>query len=61
MRYTHKNPDGKTYRLWLERAGDFECKNQGGEIFVSGELIDKLGRLEDQEEEKEKRRLPLHR
>ena len=55
MRYTHKNPDGKTYRIWMDQAGDFNLKSQGGELFASGDMVNKLGRLEDQEEKKEKR------
>lgn len=56
MRYTHKNPDGQTYRIWMDHAGDFALKSQGGELFASGDLVDKLGRLEDHEEQKEKGR-----
>lgn len=40
----------------MDHAGDFALKSQGGELFTSGDLVDKLGRLEDQEEQKEKGR-----
>lgn len=54
-RFTRKNPDGKTYRLWMDQAGEFSMKSQGGAVFAFGDLVDKLGRLEDQEERKAKK------
>lgn len=54
-RFTRKNPDGKTYRLWMDQAGDFSMKSQGGSVFAFGDLVDKLGQLEDQEEKKIKK------
>lgn len=54
MRYTRKNPDGKTYRVWMDHAGDFQIKTQGEELFAFGDMIDALGRLEDREEAQEK-------
>lgn len=42
--------------IWMDHAGEFALKSQGGELFASGDLVDKLGRLEDQEQQKEKGR-----
>lgn len=51
-RFTRKNPDGKTYRMWLEIAETLRIEAQGGGVFVYGPAIDRLGKLEDSEEEK---------
>lgn len=51
-RITRRNPDGKTYRIWLDHAGEFTIKTQGGTLYAYGDLVNKLGRLEDQEEQR---------
>lgn len=54
-RFTHKNPDGKTYRAWMDHAGTFRLETQQpGGIFAFGEMIDRLGELEDMIEHMEK-------
>lgn len=53
-RMTRKNPQGMGYRVWLDHAGSFRIESQGGELFLLGDLADKLGRLEDQEEKHKK-------
>lgn len=53
-RLTVKNPDG-TYRIWMERAGTFRLESQMDSVFAYGDLINKLGRYEDQDEEKHKK------
>lgn len=52
-RLTVKNPDG-TYRIWMDQAGSFRLESQMNSIFAYGDLVNKLGRYEDQDEEKEK-------
>lgn len=47
-RMTRRNPDG-TYRIWMDQAGDFQMKTQGGEVYAFGDLVNKLGKYEDQE------------
>lgn len=49
-----KNPDG-TYRIWMDRAGTFRLEAQMNSIFVYGDLVNKLGWYEDQDEEKHKK------
>ena len=51
---TVKNPDG-TYRIWMERAGTFRLESQMDSVFAYGDLVNKLGRYEDQDEEKHKK------
>lgn len=53
-RLTVKNPDG-TYRIWMERAGTFRLESQMDSVFAYGDLVNKLGRYEDQDEEKHKK------
>lgn len=53
-RLTVKNPDG-TYRIWMDRAGTFRLEAQMNSIFAYGDLVNKLGRYEDQDEEKHKK------
>ena len=53
-RYTRRNADGKTYRIWMDYAGEFGLKSQGGELYAFGDIVDKLGRLEDSREMAEK-------
>lgn len=53
-RFTHRNPDG-SYRVWMDQAGEFRMQPQGGELFCFGDLINRLGELEDQEEKKAKK------
>ena len=55
-RLTVKNPDG-TYRIWMERAGTFRLESQMDSVFAYGDLVNKLGRYEDQDEEKHKKEL----
>lgn len=58
-RLTVKNPDG-TYRIWMERAGTFRLESQMDSVFAYGDLVNKLGRYEDQDEERHKKQL-LHK
>ena len=53
-RLTVKNPDG-TYRIWMERAGTFRLESQMDSVFAYGDLVNKLGRYEDQDEERHKK------
>ena len=53
-RLTVKNPDG-TYRIWMDHAGTFRMESQMGAVFSYGDLVNKLGQYEDQEEEKHKK------
>lgn len=55
-RMTRKNPQGIGYRVWLDHAGSFRIESQGGELFLLGDLADKLGYLEDEEEKRRKKR-----
>lgn len=50
MRYTLKNPNGGGYRIWMTKAGEFRLVSQHGDVFAFGDLVDKLGKLEDEEE-----------
>lgn len=50
QRMTRLNPDGKTYRAWADQIGTFRMESQGGEVFLFGDLINKLGEMEDREE-----------
>ena len=47
QRYTHKKPDGKTYRVPAEKLGEFRMLQVGGSIALYGDLINRLGRYED--------------
>ena len=52
-RFTSPNPGvgGRgTYRIWMDRAGDFELKAQCGGMFAFGDLVNRLGELEDMAE-----------
>ncbi|MCQ2509378.1 MAG: hypothetical protein MJ116_02800 [Lachnospiraceae bacterium] len=54
-RYTRRNHDGvgggaRSYRIPLSQIDGFEVKNQGGEPAAFGELINHLGKLEDEAE-----------
>ena len=55
-RMTRKNPQGIGYRVWLDHAGSFRIESQGGELFLLGDLADQLGYLEDEEENRRKKR-----
>ena len=55
-RMTRKNPQGMGYRVWLDHAGSFRIESQGGELFLLGDLADKLGYLEDEEKKRRKKR-----
>ena len=46
MRYTHRNPDGVTYRAPVERLGEFRILQVGGSMALFGDIIDRLGRYE---------------
>lgn len=46
MRYTHRNPDGETFRAPVERLGEFRMLQVGGSIAIFGDMIDRLGRYE---------------
>ena len=51
-RFTKKNPvshpsQKQTYRVPIERAGEFAIKTFGRFTDISGELVDKLGAYED--------------
>ena len=46
MRYTHRNPDGATFRAPVERLGEFRMLQVGGSIAIFGDMIDRLGRYE---------------
>lgn len=55
-RYTMKNPGGrKTYRIWMDKAGDNSFQSQGNGLFMFGDIVNRLGELEDMFEESEKR------
>lgn len=54
-RLTRRNPNGKGYRILMDFAGSFRIESQGGVCVAFGDLVDKLGRLEDQEESKTKK------
>lgn len=46
-RLTRKNPNVNTYRLPLMTNSGFRAENQGGQLTLFGDLVDKLGRYED--------------
>lgn len=49
-RYTSQNAGTspkKTYRVWMDQAGEFRMDTQGGEVFAFGDMINRLGELED--------------
>ena len=46
MKYTHRNPDGETFRAPVERLGEFRMLQVGGSIAIFGDMIDRLGRYE---------------
>lgn len=52
-RMTLKNPGGSfehtTYRMRADKA-NFRLEVQGGEMWMFGDLVNQLGRLEDEEE-----------
>ena len=55
-RYTRKNIGSSphvSYRVWLDHAGEFRIDRQGGEAFMFGDMINRLGELEDLAEELE--------
>lgn len=54
-RLTRRNPNGKGYRIPMEFAGSFRIESQGGVCVAFGDLVDKLGKLEDQEEARAKK------
>lgn len=53
-RLTVKNPDG-TYRIWMDHAGSFRMESQMGAVYAFGDLVNKLGKYEDQDDEKHKK------
>lgn len=46
-RYTHKNPDGHTFRAPVERLGEFRVLQSGLSIAIFGDLVDRLGEYEE--------------
>lgn len=46
MKFTQRNPDGKTFRAPAERLGEFRMLQVGGSIALYGDVIDRLGRYE---------------
>lgn len=54
-RLTRRNPNGRGYRIPMEFAGEFHIDNNGSTCVAFGDLVDKLGRLEDQEESRTKK------
>ena len=51
-RYTLQNPGTRpgekaTYRVWMDRAGENSFKTQGHELYMFGDLANRLGELED--------------
>lgn len=46
-RFTHINPNGQTYRVPVERIGEFRIDQCGSSIAMFGDMVDKLGRYED--------------
>ena len=46
MRYTQKNPNGETFRIPVERFGDFEIKQFGPTVAMFGDIVNRLGRYE---------------
>ena len=46
LKFTHKNPDGKTFRVPIERLGEFRMLQVGGSMALYGDVIDRLGRYE---------------
>ena len=57
MRMTIKNPDG-TYRLLASRAGSNRMEQQQGQIVFFGDLVNRLGKYEDNGEIEEPKRNP---
>lgn len=55
-RYTRPNPGGHGYRVPLEFAGTFRIEGQGSACAAFGDLINRLGELEDAQEAEEKRK-----
>lgn len=54
-RMTQRNHGTKrSYRIWMDTAGDNGFKQQNGELFMYGDIADRLGELEDLIEEIEK-------
>lgn len=54
-RLTRRNPNGRGYRIPMEFAGEFHIYNDGSRCTAFGDLVNKLGRFEDQEEERAKK------
>lgn len=47
QRITIKNAGGSTYRVAIEKAGNFSIESLGMNVAFRGNIIDKLGRYED--------------
>lgn len=45
-KFTHMNPDGKTFRVPIERLGEFRILQVGGSIAIYGDMVNLLGRYE---------------
>lgn len=45
--FTLKNPDGKTYRIAAEKAGEFRMLNTAGRVSLFGDHINALGEWEN--------------
>lgn len=46
MNYTQKNPSGESFRIPVERFGDFEIKQFGPTVAMFGDIVNRLGRYE---------------
>lgn len=44
--FTRANPDGKSFRIPIERCGEFRILQSGNSIAMFGDIVDKLGRYE---------------
>lgn len=46
LKFTNRNPDGKTFRVPIERLGEFRILQVGGSIAIYGDMVNLLGRYE---------------
>lgn len=45
-RFTQRNPNGESFRIPVERFGNFEIKQFGPTVAMFGDIVDRLGRYE---------------
>lgn len=46
MKYTQKNHDGETFRIPIERFGEFRIDKYGLSQAMFGDIVNRLGRYE---------------